>query len=215
MLFALLPLMGCRTPGLGPFLGRTYGIRRRGMNTQAAGKDARNASLSPYPPMSLETLLTLMVAGLILGLALTLRLVVLGSARLVRVLRGQPATLEQAVARVTVSERLGRILEGAAALAIFVLASLAGGVRASGRGLVALATMTGRGAVWVGGRIANWWRDAAQPSLSEAREAGIVLVTQHPETSGQLDAFAVTSPVVTSNGSSPAYAEETREMQLV
>ena len=167
--------------------------------------------------MSLETLLTLIVAGLILGLALTLRTVVVGSVRLVRVLRGRPAkrTLEQAVARVTMGERAGRILEGAAALAIFLLASLAGGIRALGRGALMLGAVIGRGAAWIGTRIASWWRDAAQPSLSEAREAGIVLVTQHPEASGQLDAFALTSPVVTSNGSSHADAEDTREMQLV
>ncbi|HWL64815.1 MAG TPA: hypothetical protein VNP73_02480 [Actinomycetota bacterium] len=64
--------------------------------------------------MNLETLLTLAVTGLILVLALILRLLVVGMIRLVRVVTGRPALAERrsisdAVAKRSWNERMARV----------------------------------------------------------------------------------------------------------
>ena len=173
--------------------------------------------------MSLETLLTLGVAAGILVAAVVLRLLVLGTIKLVRLISGRPArSLERPLAddvapRTTFGERSKRILDGAVALLTFLIATLATAVGKSisllGVAAVALAR-AGRSA-W--DRSTRWWQEAAQPSLAEAREASLALMTESPETSGRPDVLERLSPVLNGNGSMAARREreEPAEMQLV
>ena len=74
--------------------------------------------------MGIETMLTLLVAAGILGLALTLRLLFAGAVRLVEVFTGEG----------TLSPHKGRhSIDAARAGALFVVASIYSGMRALGR----------------------------------------------------------------------------------
>ena len=89
--------------------------------------------------MGIETILTIAVAAAILGAAVVVRVVILGAVRLGlmawRTLhaptgRHRAPRLEHALPRVRITERLGRAVEGIAALALYVAASVATAARA-------------------------------------------------------------------------------------
>lgn len=89
--------------------------------------------------MGIETILTIAVAAAILGAAVVLRVVILGAVRLGLMAwrtvhaptgRHRAPRLEHALPRVRVTERLGRAVQGIAALALYVAASVATAARA-------------------------------------------------------------------------------------
>jgi hypothetical protein len=89
--------------------------------------------------MGIETILTIAVAAAILGAAVVVRVVILGAMRLGlmawRTLHGPTGRhrvprLEHALPRVRITERLGRAVEGIAALALYVAAAVASAARA-------------------------------------------------------------------------------------
>jgi hypothetical protein len=151
-----------------------------------------------------------------------LRLLVLGTIKLVRLISGRPAgSMERPIAeavapRKTFGERAKRVLDGGIALLTFVIATLATGVRKSftllGTAAVALGRVGRR--AWRGST--RWWQEAAQPSLNEARDASLALMTESLETSGRPDVLERLTPVLTSNGSMAARKrDDAAEMQLV
>ena len=148
------------------------------MNTQVAGKDARNASVK-FEPMSLETLLTLAVAGLILAAALILRTIALGIARLVRFARGAPAPQPEEKPRI--GGGLKRVYGSSVAVGAVIAAAIGSGI----------STLIAR----------------LRPGLSEAREAGIAQMIEQPEESGQPEVIVRLEPAFNENGSAKADAD--------
>lgn len=152
--------------------------------------------------MSIETILTLMVAAALLVTAAVLRVLFVGIVRLTRKALGAdgtPARLDDALPATPLRERMGAALEGAGALLIYAVALIANIVRKISEGIRIAARVTWYAAVaaysWVaprtqraGRRIAHEARvlgdwlapraDVASRNLLVAREAPVPAMTQ-------------------------------------
>ena len=146
--------------------------------------------------MSLDTLLTIALAGALLLAGAIVRMCVLGVVRVVRLLSGRPTARRE---RPHPEDRaVGRALTGGVARV----------VKRVGEGVAALVAV-------VAATASTWWREEAQPSLVDARQAGLAHMTEHPEASGEPDVLVRIAPINEESFASQREDEKQSDMQLV